>query len=259
MNNKGFSLIQVLVFLGISAAINVAVVQMIANQSKSQSYIHYKNSALAIRQNIIGLISNHHSWTQTRSRQTFMRCLGGRSSNDFCFSSSPTGPKKEIQLYTATGVLFHDNKPTSGYNVNGEPCDDFGSPQCPFKFHVNWRTQCTSTTCTSSDFSAPEMITIDVEFASESSTKGIHLNPQNYGLVEQNRLVFSDQSSPALNCASRSKIFIGISNAFNSFSADPQGCVDLAAFYGPQGPPGPQGPQGPRGPAGPSRTCPACP
>ncbi|NQZ18215.1 MAG: hypothetical protein HRT44_03005 [Bdellovibrionales bacterium] len=161
--------------------------------------------------------------------------------------TNPQGPKAELQLYDVAGNVFHSNAPNSGYTVNGEPCNTFspaGDINCPIKFKVFWRAQCTASTCTATSFEAAEFVTVEMSYAPGSEANAAKINPLNYGLVEQNRLTFADQSSPALDCALRNKIFIGPNKVFNAVTADAQGGVDYTAFYGPRGDTGPAGPQG---------------
>lgn len=293
-NQRGSSLVQVLMVLTVSAVTNLALMNLLSDQGRQHRGIYVKTSALAIRQNLMGVMSHHVAWAKTRQNSGFMSCTGAKDQLPFCWgvnvatsargpastpnaagapasatsTTAPSPAKVSINLYDARGDLVHSNAPDAGYTVTGEPCTGFttsGNDDCPLKFDVEWRAICNSVNCTATDFSAPEFVTIRAQYAPKSRDLETAFNPLNYGLVEQNRLLFAAQASPALECAMKSRIFVGPGRIVNGHTADGQGCIAYDAFYGPRGDRGPQGnrgltgpagPQGPQGPAGSSAVCP---
>lgn len=280
-NERGSSLVQVVIVLVVSAVTNLAIMNLLSDQGRQHRDIFVKTSALAIRQNLVGVMSNHQAWKQTRMNTGSMSCGGSRETSPFCWgdsavkesralaslpnqggkaspeakgAASPGAPATiSLALYDAAGALVHSNAPDAGYTATGEPCTGFsdsGNDDCPLKFDVTWRSVCTSVSCTGSDFTAPEFVSIQVRYSPRSSLSETPFNPLNYGLVEQNRLLFAGQASPALECAMKSRIFVGPGRLVNGMSADGQGCVAYEAFYGPRGERGDRGPQGLIGPAG---------
>ena len=97
LNNRGVTIIQMMVFLGLASLVNVAMVQMILGQTKRQNSMYLKTSLMSIRQNLIGVVSSHHSWQSTRDKQNFMKCSDSQKPA-FCFMTNPQGPKAELQL-----------------------------------------------------------------------------------------------------------------------------------------------------------------
>lgn len=285
-NERGSSLVQVMMVLIVSAVTNLALMNLLSDQGRQHRGIFVKTSALAIRQNLMGVMSNHAAWTQTRAKSAFMTCRGSKEDSPYCwgqpYRKDQRGPASvpgaaeativpaavSLNLYDARGELIHSNEPDAGYTVTGEPCTGFsasGNDDCPLKFDVEWRAVCNSVTCNATDFSAPEFVTIRARYAPKSRELDTAFNPLNYGLVEQNRLLFAAQASPALECAMKSRIFVGPGRRVNGLTADGQGCVAYEAFYGPRGDrgakgdrglTGPAGPPGPQGPAGASAVCP---
>ncbi|MBX3019592.1 MAG: collagen-like protein [Bdellovibrionaceae bacterium] len=289
-NERGSSLVQVLMVLVVSAVTNLALMNLLSDQGRQHRDIYVKTSALAIRQNLMGVMSNHAAWAKTRGKSAFMTCRGAKDDSPYCwgqpYRKSPgdnRGPASvsggvaektivpaavSLNLYDARGELVHSNDPDAGYTATGEPCTGFkdsGNDDCPLKFDVEWRAVCNSVTCSATDFSAPEFVTIRARYAPKSRELETAFNPLNYGLVEQNRLLFAAQASPALDCAMKSRIFVGPGRQVNGLTADGQGCIAYEAFYGPRGERGTKGdrgftgatgPQGPQGPAGASAVCP---
>lgn len=255
-NSRGSAVIQVAVALGASAMFGLSMMTVTSLQSQSQSEMYLRSSLIMIRQNVVGTISNSDSWNETRTRNSaVMACT---SESQYCTKpASGPAPLANIRLFNRMGELVLDSTAaTAGYTPSGEPCNTYspsGNDACPFNVKLQWRAECTASTCGAGGFSAPEYVKLAFTYSpSTSGMNKIVFNPSAYGLAEQNRLNITLSTSPAMKCGMGGEIFVGIGGSFNGTPADAQGCVSYAAFRGPQGPRGPVGPQGPQGLQGPT-------
>lgn len=266
-------MVLVLITLGVSSVVGVAMLQMTNSQRRAQEQMYLRSSALAIRQNIVGTIGNGRAWSKTRSMNSVMSCGSAPSRLPAYCKKSVTGSQAyaKVGIYDSSGRRIVDSTgPAAGFTSSGEPCNEYsaaGNDRCPFKVTVNWRAECTAGTCSAGAFSASEYVSISFTYSPDPrGPNNFPFNPSNYGLVDQNRLFLSPANdSYSLGCSDHDAIFIGFGQTTGGITADPQGCVRYAALLGPMGdrgpqgaagPRGPQGPRGPMGPQGPSVVCP---
>lgn len=263
-NEKGTSLVQILVVVGVMSILNLGVVSVMQTQSSSNHEMNMKTSVLAIRQNLVALIGNQNSWNQTYAANLDMRCYS--TTQQYCNPNSSTD-NLILRLMDANGGTVLSPDPTAGFTALGEPCNQYspsGNDTCPIRVEVSWHAQCTASTCSpsvvaSGRVEAEELVSIKFSYSPKSRQKKYAFNPLNYNLVQQSRMRLQSNASPAIVCGDQGKIFIGINKMFNGHTTDPQGCIVYNAFVGPQGPQGPMGPMGPTGPMGPAGSDATCP
>lgn len=250
-NERGSTLIQVLVATGMMAVIASNTATILKNQSDMQTEIRLKSEILEIRQVLLSGISNDSSWTSTVSQNLFMKCL--TPSQAYCQANGTQ--TKNFKLYDAGGKLIYDSvTPTSGFTLSGATCNTYsanGNDQCPIRADINWKAVCTTAPCGS----VQDIISIGFTYSPSSHSKKMPLNVGNYNVNQVLRTKLAVNDSPLMNCARQGMIYIGIGKTFNSYTSDIQGCVAYQAFVGPQGPQGPMGPEGPAGPVGAAGTC----
>ncbi len=238
-NQGGFSLVQVLVMLGIMGIVAAGMTKLQMQQYKTQNEIAFKANVIAIRQSLISALASDSAWQMTRTRNPSLQC----SSPGQAYCGSGSISRTDVDLYDAAGnIILRSSSPTAGFRHDGTPCDAYsasGNANCPLKVSAKWRGVCQSAPC--SDIQ--DFISVTFEYTSAGGNN-YAFNPANYNIVELNRIKFSSQESPLMTCARAGKIFVGEGKTLNTYSADPQGCLEYSAFVGPQGEPGSPGAQG---------------
>lgn len=256
MNNQGFSLVQALVVLGVMSLINLGTITVMQRNNRTNHEINMKTNVLAMRQNIVALIGNQNSWTQTYAVNTNMMC----SSPSQLYCNPASTAAAPIKLMDPGGNVVVNTLPTSGFTLQGEPCNQYtpaGNDACPLRVEVFWRAACTSATCSntvvaSGRIQAEEFVSVRFTYSPSSQDNKYSFNPLNYNLIEQSRIRLQNNSSPAVICGEQGKIYVGTGRVFRGYSSDSLGCIDYAAFFGDKGDPGAAGPMGPMGPMGPT-------
>ncbi|WP_374028934.1 type II secretion system protein [Bdellovibrio bacteriovorus] len=266
MNDRGFSLVQALVVLGVMSLINLGTITVMQRNNRTNHEINMKANVLAMRQNIVALIGNQNSWAQTYAVNFSMMCRS--PGQTYCNPNSTQ--VTPIKLMDSGGNVVVDTVPTAGFTLQGEPCNQYsptGNDACPLRVEVFWRAGCTPATCSnavvaSGRILAEEFVSLRFTYSPSSSERKFSFNSLNYNLVEQSRMRLQNNASPSVICGDQGKIYVGTGRTLRGYSSDSLGCIDYAAFFGDKGdtgamgPTGPMGPMGPMGPAGASVTCP---
>jgi hypothetical protein len=265
-NFKGFSLLQVIIVMGLTGVIWMAVAGILSQLQANQYEMMSKATILSLKWTLLNNISNNASWEKTRQSQLgILKC----NSNTQNFCNGNTSSNSVIKLLDATGgIIFDSTNPANGFTINGLKCSTFdqntGNDQCPIGIKLKWRALCSNAICESQQ----DLLSIEFSFKPKSSSKNIPFNPLNYNVIEQSRTAMASNETPLLACAKIGKIFIGEGQSFGGQTADVQGCVPYSTFVGPRGiaggigpkgdvgAQGPSGPQGPQGPPGVDAVCP---
>lgn len=180
---KGFTLVEVLISIGItvtSASAVIALVLYAYKQSRSGT-IH--ETLLRKRQEITQSILNNSAWSATlsASSNTNLSCV---SSETDC--SGITGP---IDIYDPTGtLLINTMSSTAGFTENNSPCSEFsnsGNALCPIRIEVQWQALCTNPGC------AQPMAKISILFRYLSDSSGVPINAAAYNID-----LFREQPTP---------------------------------------------------------------
>lgn len=254
-NNKGFSLVQTLVVIGIITVLWTVVIELLNQVQKSQYEIMMKSTVLSIKNSILANVSSGGAWAQTVAAQPSLKCTN--NTDPYC-DGAPSS--KDIIIYDSSGsIVFDSTNPINGFTVNGMKCSSFdsvnGNDACPIGVKVRWRALCNNGLCQSQQ----DLVSVQFEFRPSSSARNVAFNSFNYNQVENPRNSLAGNETPLLSCAKIGKVFIGEGQTFNSVAADTQGCVPYNTFVGPrglQGPVGAGGPQGPQGDPGAAAVCP---
>lgn len=254
-NNKGFSLVQTLVVIGVISVLWTVVIELLNQVQRSQYEILMKSTVLTVRNSLLANVASSASWQKTVFLQPSLKCVSNATM--YC---DGTPSSKDIIIYDAAGsVIFDSTNPTNGFTVHGVKCNTYdavnGNDACPIGVKVRWRALCNNTLCQSQQ----DLISLQFDFRPQSNMRNVAFNSYNYNQIETPRNSLSGNETPLLACAKIGKIYIGEGQTFNSVTADTQGCVPYYAFQGPrgdQGVVGAIGPMGPQGNPGPPGTCP---
>ncbi len=263
-NPSGFSLLQVILVIGISGFVWVGLANVLDLVHNNQRHIMAKSTVVSVRQSLINAVSNEASWQHMVATQSFLECTS--DADPYCNGDSTS--VREIIIFDNQGnEIFDSTLDVNGFTVNGTLCNTFnqvdGNDACPIGVKVLWRALCSNELCDSQQ----DFISIEFRYLAQNPRRTIPFNAVNYNVVEQPRNSLGGHETPLLACAGQGKVFIGEGQSFNGTDADAQGCVPYETLVGPrgfqggpgrvgpQGPRGPQGPTGPQGPQGPSASC----
>ncbi len=178
-NSKGFTLLEVIIALGISSIVMVAAVDvsssMFSFQSKTSAEQKIIGMKTAIFQNLVSSTSILNTINDTQN--TGMICL--RNHTD-CTGAVTTSPMR-IRDFN-NNILFDSAATGAGFDQNGAVCSTFkksvGSANCPFTYNVAWKPNCKAgNPCIDPPlhFSA----TFDYKF---SGTSGFYLNSSKFSI-----------------------------------------------------------------------------
>lgn len=141
IRNKGFTLVEVLVVIGI-AAFGILVVMstaQLSNKTVTESSI--RNSADAIRRNYTMTLNNPTAWQNTVNDLTnaSLACI---RTNTPCPAAG--GP---FRLRNAANNLVYDpvTSASNGFSPSGAPCNTFslaGNDACPLRLDLAWSPIC---------------------------------------------------------------------------------------------------------------------
>ncbi|MGZ3774502.1 MAG: hypothetical protein ACXVCY_11855 [Pseudobdellovibrionaceae bacterium] len=250
------NLLQLMLGIGLSVAIESAIALVSINQMKLQHEVEFRESLMGIKNSLQEVIASDASWEVTKTMNNGMKCL--TPGQPYCQQGGTQ--RLMIKLYDSmNNVIYDASNPTAGFTYHGTSCNSYsssGNDACPLRVDLQWRGICNDTQCKSQE----DFFTVEFKYSPKS--KPIVFNAHNFNSAEQSRFNLGSKLSPVLDCASQGKLFIGKGKTLNSNSADGGGCVALSSMIGPKGYTGPKGftgpmgPQGPMGPPGPSPSCP---
>lgn len=146
-NNKGFSLTQTVVVLGMAAVLGLAVSSLMTNLMKGEASTRVKQTVSDIKLDIQRALQDSESFKRTVSNpaNTTFGCL--QAGKD-CTATTGDFGIYEYNPTTDTAVLMPlaNTNPTQGFNDKGIVCDTFdpvnGNDLCPFKYVATWTAYC---------------------------------------------------------------------------------------------------------------------
>lgn len=181
---NGFSIIEVMVAIGLLGIVGVGVSSMLFNMMNSNNYAQLGNSALNMKAELTEILSNDRAWANTIADTTLnpdataaFACL--RTSTACAAGTYPFTPKLVNNTLFRTSYNPQTSA-TQGFNVNGVVCSTFstGSPDdsCPMRYTFTWTPMCPSTgACIN------PQIRIRLIFNFSSTSKLTKLSPERYG------------------------------------------------------------------------------
>lgn len=153
-NQRGSALVIALI-ISVVVAIFALTLPRFFSELNSEYKVHNaKATALMIKENLISILDNDSAWYQTVMNNNNLACL--RSPG----GGAPCSTFGNIEVYEGDGVKFLSNAPSSGFDIQGNPCDNFdpvnGHESCVFKYNVTWSCYgaCGTTSFTGAQFVA---------------------------------------------------------------------------------------------------------
>ena len=146
-NSKGFSLVSVLVAIGLlGIAGSLGGMDPIIKLMSTRGNLSQKTK-LQIQKNILlNHIRNHKIWEQTIDSHTDLKCLKPSTTppSPKCvhtdINNVPPIPPIPIDILNPSGSKYYESSnPTKGYDENLNPCD---GTACPFRWEVTVQLTC---------------------------------------------------------------------------------------------------------------------
>lgn len=163
LNNRGISIVEVLVAAGLASIISLAIAAMMQNMLESRKRDILIASMQDIKKRIESNIRDNSSWTRTMTNNAGLACLRTNTTCNAIYTDPPTrnGVPAKIQLYDTAGNLVYDlltwgDVGSNGFTEIGGPCNNFsaaagaGVDSCPFSYRLVYNIWCPAfaATCT---------------------------------------------------------------------------------------------------------------
>ena len=136
LDQKGSSLVFILILAGIVAAIGGSVASYFYQVQSETSRIGIKESILQVKDNVIATLDNEGAWYQTVLNNPSLACLIDQSPGPQL--ACPAGVNfGVISVFDAGGTAFLPNAATSGFTASGISCNTFGIDRiCVFQYQI---------------------------------------------------------------------------------------------------------------------------
>lgn len=142
---NGFSLLEMMVSLGIISIVFVAGTSLLGVYSQHLRQVNFQATLQTLHSQFLDNINSGGSWqntiTDSLARNASMACIRNKT-------ACATGALNNLVLYTQSNTVFFDpTVPTNGFSSEGLPCGNFdpvgGSDTCPISYTVTWEALCT--------------------------------------------------------------------------------------------------------------------
>lgn len=185
---SGFSLIEVMVVIGVSSIVLGLAGTYYLSTFKSQNYFLEKGNAEILRERIIRIMQDDIAWKKTIEDTTYnssanFNCLVAETD---CSALSATQtaftPKSaDNQLFMNT---YNSLNSSHGFTSSGVPCTGFttavaGSPNCPMRYTFTWSPLCPPLPATC----AKPQIVITGTFSYNKGPSAVKLNQSSMSFV----------------------------------------------------------------------------
>jgi len=182
-SQRGYSLVEALVTMGIMSAVALSFSTLFHNMNKQLKLIESKNTIMSLKDSVRAVLTDETSWQLTVENltNTSLNCLKESASAggyDCASQFNKDGEIKVLMSGSATSpyVAYRTGKSSGtnfwGFNKIGSECNDFndnGNPNCPIKMAITWKPQCGSAAACKSPF-----IRVDVKFEFNQGNSGEH-------------------------------------------------------------------------------------
>jgi type II secretory pathway pseudopilin PulG len=185
-SEKGLSIIEALILIGISGFVLASVVQLMVFMTSQQTSATVPVQLDLVRRNIITLVQGSSSWKNSIARNTGaqMNCLKNGTT---CIVGGGPVRNRLFAIYDGSGSSTPYYDPTNlanGFKPDGTRCNTFsasGNAQCPFRYELKWSAMCPAVgPCVN-----PQVkVTADLIYTAPSGTKKVPMNLTRYSIPE---------------------------------------------------------------------------
>lgn len=134
LNQKGMSLVTVLVVMGIVGLSAISIMRMSDQKRKLSDQINLSTSANLVKQKLVGLILSPQSWQATQTH----------NSAEFANFNSNHPPTLNIYAPDSSTAYYQVTNPTAGFDLKGNPCTSFsanGNDSCPLRYDIKLKSR----------------------------------------------------------------------------------------------------------------------
>lgn len=219
-NEKGFSLVEVLVAIGISGLVILGTSSIFVDSAKTEAGQARQLWIADRRMEFQGLIRSATSWNTVLDNNPSMACIKTGTS---CAAFSNLQPLK----LTVDNIVLDGASNTTGMTNKGTFCNTFdsvnGNSSCPVGIRLNWVALCDDANC----LHAQPKIIVKFQIKEASATL--------QDLKSQDLVIFKDPKLESLNqvCAAMGGSLVGTVCSIDSLASkcDPSNSKGLGATY----------------------------
>lgn len=184
LHPAGYTLLEVLVSLGIGSILVSAIITVLANTAQIQTNAWAITEMMQIRNGFHLALQSNTAWRNTIGANiSRMGCLANNS--PCTVDGTPGGTPisgQSFALYDANkALLFDATNPASGLTPSGSPCKSFspenGNDSCPFRFELNWSANCKPGNCVN------PLVNISARLRYSPATAKLALDLDRYSLL----------------------------------------------------------------------------
>ncbi len=193
---NGFSLVEVLVAIGLLAIVGLGTSTMVFNMMNSNNYVTMGNSALNLKAELTSILTDDRAWVRTINdiavNPDAIAAFNCLRNNTAC---NPSG------VYTFTPKLANNSlfratynpqtSAASGFNLNGAICNAYSAATpndlCPIRYTFTWQP-----ICPSAGPCVRPQVRIRLIFNFSATSKYGQLNPERYG---NDNIIIGNQSN----------------------------------------------------------------
>jgi type II secretory pathway pseudopilin PulG len=134
LNQKGMSLITVLVLIGILGFSALLITSMGKQKRKMSQQMSVSVSASLVKQKLVGLVLAPQSWQATQAH------------NSQAFASFDPDHPVTLDIYSqdSNDPFYRTTNPEAGFDLKGNPCTSFsmnGNDNCPFRYDITLKSR----------------------------------------------------------------------------------------------------------------------
>ncbi|MCB0343392.1 MAG: prepilin-type N-terminal cleavage/methylation domain-containing protein [Bdellovibrionales bacterium] len=187
-NERGLSLVELLVTIGIFSIILSVTLTMMADMLRVQSHLSFRYAVQDLRDSIKTLINHEVPWDNTVSYngtdQNDTACLKDVANSFECKTAAENTsndiPNKIRAIVNSSNDLAYDLDIDNGrgFDKNGSACSTYPSIECPIGVRAQWKPMigagCTTASCKS------PTVTVEVTFEKYQGTGSFPVNIARY-------------------------------------------------------------------------------
>ncbi|MBT4761898.1 MAG: type II secretion system protein [Bdellovibrionaceae bacterium] len=170
-NTKGFSLMEVMVSIGIMSIVSLGVTSLLVKTNQEVKKANVKLLANSILVQVQSYVKNDRIWSSSRNNSGNANSNGSNGLNNtqnsfYCLDNPGVCTKtaKHFVLYSSSGSLNSNLTSTAtdpdlrGFDLNGLPCSSYdavnGNDNCPFGLTLTFTPLCAGNSCSSNNSTA---------------------------------------------------------------------------------------------------------
>lgn len=169
-NNKGFSLIEMMVVVAIASIVGLGVISMTEYLNKERARANFLMSIQQVRQQLYGLVEDKDSWAKIyeNADNTIFNCIKNGP-------NCATDTSGFVKVVDQAGVVVYDPS-TEGYTFGGKKCLlAAGADMCPVQFEIKSNLMCATATCIEPSVKTLGKVVI------RSNSNNFPINTESYG------------------------------------------------------------------------------